>query len=436
LRFLVIVKLLLFWFVCFSQTAGHQQPLIRVLIIQSAQNVTLNFLSEFDAVLSKEKHQFKKGDSVTISALNKFLKTQINDEIILTNKNKMVFQSENESALLKIKNVPYGVGWWWEGKEDRFYNCTIEVVLNKNDLIDVIAIMPIEKYLQGVVPNEIGSDSPFEALKAQVISARTETMHALISRKYAGENYDICSDVDCQVYGGINKKNSITDSAIKVTEGLCLTFNDEIIPAYFSSNCGGMSESIEKVWENRSPAVDYYLSQFDSDDKLTFNPKQNPADWIKSSPEVFCNPQYHNQLPNWSKNNFRWKIEIKKEVLNNNLNEIKPIGKLKKIIIIERGHSGRIIKTKFIGEKDSLELTTELSIRKIVNPPLKSSNFIIENYSTSDTEIPDNITLLGAGWGHGVGLCQSGAIGRAHSGQDYEKILFHYYPNTKIKKIY
>jgi SpoIID/LytB domain protein len=407
-----------------------------VLILESAQKVAINFLSEFEADLARSKINFHKGDSLIFSVLNGILQIQSGNEFNISKSGKIVIKGLNENQLIKIKNVPYGVGWWWEAKEDRFYNCDLELVINKNNLIDVIAVLPIEKYLEGVVPNEIGSDAPFEALKAQVISARTETMHALIYRKYSGENYDICSDVDCQVYGGINKKNAITDSAIKITEGLFLTFNDEIIPAYFGSNCGGMSESIEKVWQHRSPAVDYYLPRFDSDINLSFNPNQNPEEWIKSSPDVFCNPEYHPQLPEWSRKNFRWKVEIAKEVLNTNLNKIKHIGDLKKIEIIERGYSGRIIKMKFIGETDSLLLDSELSIRKVINPPLRSSNFIFENYSAKDIEIPDTLILRGAGWGHGVGLCQSGAVGRALSGQNFEKILFHYYPNTKIKKIY
>lgn len=422
--------------VSFNKTELIKQPIVRVLILKSAQNVEIIFFSDYEATLSKDNQKFKQGDSVVISNLNKSFTLKFHNQILISKTNKFVLHSLSENPLIQIKNVPYGVGWWWEGKEDRFYNCDLEFVINKNNGIDVIAILPIEKYLEGVVPNEIGSDSPFESLKAQVISARTETMHALISGKYAGENYDICSDVDCQVYGGINKKNATTDSAIKVTEGLCLTYNDEIIPAYFSSNCGGMSESIEKVWEHRSPAVDYYLPRVDSETDLTLNPNQNPELWIKSSPNVFCNPEYIPQLPEWSKKNFRWKVEIKREVLNDNINKIKFIGDLKKIEIMERGYSGRIIKMKFTGEKDSLLLDSELSIRKVLNPPLKSSNFIIDNYSLSNYELPDTLILLGAGWGHGVGLCQSGAIGRAYSGQNYEKILLHYYPNTKIKKIY
>lgn len=436
MRYLLLIKLLLLTSFCYSIVTKNNQPIVRVLILKSAQNVSLNSLSEFEIELSKSKIKFLKDDSLIVSVLNGFFQIQSVKEFNISKSKKILIKGLNENQLLKIQDVPYGIGWWWEGKEDRFYNCDLELAINKNNLIDVIAVLSIEKYLEGVVPNEIGSDAPFEALKAQVISARTETMHALISRKYARENYDICSDVDCQVYGGINKKNAITDSAIKITEGLCLTFNDEIIPAYFASNCGGMSESIEKVWKHRSPAVDYYLPRFDSDNNLSLNPNQNPDELIKISPDVFCNPKYRPQLPEWSRKNFRWKVEIAKEVLIQNLNKIKYISDLKKIEIIERGYSGRIIKMKFVGKTDSLLLDSELSIRKVINPPLKSSNFIFENFMPSDTEIPDTLIFIGAGWGHGVGLCQSGAVGRALSGQNFEKILLHYYPNTKIKKIY
>ncbi len=436
MRFPLSLFVIFFLTIIFAQENEAEQPIVRVLILQSVKEVKLSFLSDFETTFNKEKLKLNQNDSLIISTIHKTIQLQTEKEIIISKTDKVLLRGMNQNPLVKIKNVPYGIGWWWEGKEDRFYNCDLVLVINKNNLIDVIAVLPIEKYLEGVVPNEIGADAPFEALKAQVISARTETMHALISRKYAGENYDICSDVDCQVYGGINKKNAVTDSAIKVTKGLCLTFNDEIIPAYFASNCEGMSESIEKVWEHRSPKVDYYLSRIDSDSNLSFNPNQNPDEWIKSSPDVFCNPEYHPQLPEWSRKNFRWKVEIAKELLNNNLNKVKYIGDLKKIEIIERGDSGRIIKMKFTGKTDSLLLDSELSIRKVINPPLKSSNFIFENLSSIDSEVPDTLIFLGAGWGHGVGLCQSGAVGRAFSGQNFERILLHYYPNTKIKKIY
>ena len=167
---------------------------------------------------------------------------------------------------------------------------------------------------------------------------------------------------------------------------------------------------------------------------LNYDPKNDPEGWINSNPDVFCNPYFYPELPEWSKKNFRWQVEMTNEELTCNLNEIKYIGFLNEIKIIERGNSGRIIKARFIGSQDSLDLNSELDIRKIKKPPFRSSCFIYNKNISSDNSI--TYKFSGAGWGHGVGMCQSGAVARAFSGQTYEQILNHYFPETEIKSIY
>ena len=185
---------------------------------------------------------------------------------------------------------------------------------------------------------------------------------------------------------------------------------------------------------DRSGPVPYWSSHFDSNKKLNYDPKNNPEEWINSNPDVFCNPNLHPELPEWSKKNFRWQVEMNNDELSNNLNEIKEIGILQEIKIVERGNSGRIIKARFIGSEDSLDLNSELEIRKIKKPPFRSSCFIFDKTISSDNSIIYKFN--GAGWGHGVGMCQSGAVARAFSGQTYEQILNHYFPETEIKSVY
>jgi len=244
----------------------------------------------------------------------------------------------------------------------------------------------------------------------------------------------LCADVECQVFAGNNKRTPITDQAVEETRGLCLFYGDEVIGAYYASNCGGMSEDVENVWPDRSGTVPYWSSHFDSNEELKFDPKNNPAEWIMSNPDVYCNPNLHPELPEWSKKNFRWQVEMTNEELSSNLNEIKQIGILNEIIILQRGNSGRIIKARFVGSEDSLDLNSELEIRKIKKPPFRSSCFIFDKIISSDNSIIYKFN--GAGWGHGVGMCQSGAVARAFSGQNYEQILNHYFPKTEIKSVY
>ena len=407
---------------------------VRIIYTLDSLNIIFNDDWEIIESNSIRSNKFSKNDSLLLT---------INDNQIVINNpdyendflsHKISLISKQISGTIKIKNVPYGIGWWWQGIEDRTYEGEINISINENNKFDVVVKLPLEKYLCGVVPYEIGNDAPLEALKVQVIAARSETVSALISGKYKGSNYDLCADVECQVFAGNNKRTAITDQAVAETKGLCLFYGDEIIGAYYASNCGGISEDVENVWPDRSNPVPYWSSHFDSDKEINYDPKNNPEEWIRSNPDVFCNPDFHPELPEWSKKNFRWQVEMTIDELSSNLNEIKEIGHLKDIIIIERGNSGRIIKSKFIGENDSLELNSELDIRKIKKPPFRSSCFVVEK--VIDDQLNDKYIFKGAGWGHGVGMCQSGAVARAFSGQSFIQILNHYFPRTEIKTAY
>jgi len=413
-----------------------EEPTIKVRIIFTLDS--LNIILNNDWTLSQDnlipEIKFNKDDSILV-----FIEA---DSIVVNNLSTNFIQSYNHISLksynslgtLKINNVPYGIGWWWQGVEDRVYEGEIGISINKNNKFDVIVTLPLEKYLCGVVPYEIGNDAPLEALKSQVIAARSETVSALISGIYRGNNYDLCADVECQVFAGNNKRTIQTDKAVEETKGLCLFYNNEVIGAYYASNCGGFSENVENVWPDRSGPVPYWSSHFDSDSGPNYDPKNDPEGWIDSNPDVFCNSYFYPELPEWSKKNFRWQVEMTNEDLTSNLNQIKYIGSLNEIKIIERGNSGRIIKARFIGSQDSLDLDSELDIRKIKDPPFRSSCFIYKKNISSDNLI--TYKFSGAGWGHGVGMCQSGAVARAFSGQTYEQILGHYFSETEIKPIF
>jgi SpoIID/LytB domain protein len=435
----------LFLFICLFTTSNFtsiysqifsEEPVLRVRIIYTVDTLNLTFLDEWNISRSDSQENLKisRDDSILI-----FIQ---NDSIALNNYsgnntgyyNNIFLKAVDSAGTLKIKNVPYGIGWWWQGTEDRIYEGDFEISINENNKLDVIVSLPLEKYLCGVVPYEIGNDAPLEALKAQVIAARSETVSALLSGQYKGRNFDLCADVECQVFAGNNKRTTITDKAVEDTRGLCLFYGDEVIGAYYASNCGGISENVENVWPDRSGPAPYLSSHFDSDEAQNFNPKNNPEKWINSNPDVFCNPFFHPELPEWSKKNFRWKVEMTNDELTNNLNELKSIGELREIKIIERGNSGRIIKARFIGSRDSLDLNSELDIRKIKKPPFRSSCFVVDKIL--DDQRNDKYLFNGAGWGHGVGMCQSGAVARAFLGQSFIQILNHYFPETEIKTVY
>lgn len=429
--FKYILLLLLFNFqLSYPQTFNiNKNSTIKVQIIQSATRIKFKPLKTF--FLTTDANQCYQLDTVD------YLLTLKDNTFILTNGNDTIktsnyfnIESNDESSNLLIYDVPYGVGWWWEGKQNRTYNGIISFFIN-NKKIQVINELNIEYYLCGVVPSEIGKDTPLEALKAQAVAARSETFYALYKGLYKGNNYDICADVECQVFAGTTNRTPLSDTAVFTTAGIALFDHNNLpISGFFASNCGGFSEDIENVWSRRPNPDKIFSSHFDNDTSynIDLTNEQNLINFIDNPPITYCNPAYHN-LPTWSNNNFRWQRIFTKDTISYWLNKKKNIGKLDTIKVLKRGKSGRIIDAYFIGTKDSLYVKSELEFRQVFNPPLRSSCCYIKY--TGDT-----IIVKGAGWGHGVGMCQSGAIGRAKAGQNFMQILKHYFQNAAIRKVY
>jgi SpoIID/LytB domain protein len=322
-----------------------------------------------------------------------------------------------------IKDIPYGVGWWWQGSETRMYEGTLTLYIEDGRLLAVLHL-PLEEYVKGVIPYEIGVDTPIEALKAQALAARTEVVKALKTGKYKGRYYDLCADVECQVFAGNHKRTARTDSAVTLTKGEVLIESETLIDAYFASNCGGMSEVVEKVWPWRGGPKPYLIAHFDGNSQATINPQRDIHAWLSSSPNVYCNPDFIPELPAWSKKHFRWNRTLTEKDFSEDFRSVDSI-KVK-----ERGASGRIHQLIVWQKGVQTLLNYELAVRKIANIPLRSSAF-----SFTKTE-QGSWQLEGAGWGHGVGLCQSGAVGRALSGHSYTDVLDHYYPGTSIIRSY
>ena len=344
-------------------------------------------------------------------------------------------QSTEPGGDFDIPGVPYGVGWWWEGTEDRTYEGTLEVRVNDAGHLTVIVELPVEEYLRGVVPSEIGSAAPAEALKAQAVAARSETMTALFERQYADEFSDICADVDCQVFSGIGKATAETDAAIQATRGIILSYDGKPIPAYYASNCGGHSESVESVWPDRDRGIPCWSARFEGpiEDPGDLTNEEVFRDFVTSKPNVYCNPFHFEELPDWTEKNFRWERETSAEEMSELIAKKEDIGRVVRIEPLKRGQSGRLESVRFVGTEGIYEEEIELSIRRLWEPPLRSSAFIVE---TEGGDRPDTFRFIGAGYGHGVGMCQTGAMARAYEGQSFREILEHYYKDVEIQSVY
>lgn len=416
----------------FTQPLYQSEPTVRVRILNTADTLRIHFNNEWALTSESINKQFLPEDSEAVFTIeNSRIKIVEPDGESYIPHDKFILRYSNEGGTLVIKNVPFGVGWWWESKEDRIYEGELHFYITNENKFEVVVHLPLEQYIKGVVPYEIGGDSPLEALKAQAVAARSEAIVALNSKLYSGEHHDLTSDVECQVFSGNRNRTKKSDRAVMETKSLILSENGKPINTYYASNCGGHSELIKYVWGDRPAPESYNISNFDWDDSIAtdLSIEENVREWIFSNPPSYCNPNINRGLPTWSQNNFRWEREFTPEVASKMTARGEDFGVLCDIIILKRGTSGRAYHTKFIYEKDSLEVKGELKIRQMFTPPLRSSCFVVDKTETE-------FVIHGAGWGHGVGMCQTGAITMAKNGYSFEEILKHYYRKSDLLKIY
>lgn len=273
-----------------------------------------------------------------------------------------------------------------------------------------------------------------------------------ITRWYDREDhklFDVCADDHCQRYQGITKIISdVARQAIEQTKGIVITYNDKLCDARYSKCCGGITESFYNVWEPIQVAyltsiIDYKYEPENYD--LNFVNENNVSKWINGNAPSFCNltdrkiiSQVLIDFDQETKDFYRWKVEYTQSEIKELINSKTQIdfGNIIDLIPIERGESARIIKLKIKGTKKELTFGKELEIRRILSKTHLYSSAIIIEKGEIENEIPQKFIIYGAGWGHGVGLCQIGAAFMASKGYQFDEILFHYFTGIKLKKIY
>jgi len=366
--------------------------------------------------------------------------------IILTNMENGQQIESSRPILIKgtsvtLYDLPVGKGYHWEHLESRSYPETICLQVGIDGKLTVINILPLEKYLQGVVPSEMPAGFPKEALKAQAVAARSEAL-AKLDMTHLQDPFDICADVHCQVYSGLSKRSPLTDRAVKETTGLVLWKEDEICNAVYSAVCGGHSEDSEKVWGGETKS--YLRGQYDGPKHLrrygSLKNENNIRKWINDAPPAFCNTTHGKILPDmeYTRKYFRWEISYTQAELKNILilKTGQDIGDILDLSPMERGVSGRITRLKIRGVKGDFTIEGELKIRKALSSTsMWSSCFYVIKQERRNGP-PEQFILRGAGWGHGVGMCQTGAAALAIKGTKFDKILKHYYHGVQIRRLY
>jgi SpoIID/LytB domain protein len=372
-----------------------------------------------------------------------------------------------------IKDVLIGIGFHWEQEEDQVFKGALKLKWVDGE-IQVINLVPVEDYLVSVISSEMRGDSSPDLLRAHTIISRSwllaqiekqekleeakedytlihETKDEYI-RWYDREDhrdFHVCADDHCQRYQGITRAyNSEVESAVKDTSGEVLSYEGQICDARFSKCCGGVTESFENCWE---PVKHPYLQRLEDKpvhegfDPPDLTVESEARAFILASPEAYCNTtdgsllsQVLNDYDQGSSDFYRWELSYSQEEISKLIREKSGMdfGDILDLEPVERGHSGRLIRLKITGSRKILVVGKELEIRRWLSPShLYSSAFLVEKENISGG-IPGEFKLRGAGWGHGVGLCQIGAAVMASRGKTHREILMHYFRGAVIYKMY
>ncbi|HER08251.1 MAG TPA: SpoIID/LytB domain-containing protein [Bacteroides sp.] len=380
---------------------------------------------------------------------------------------------EPDSAYFELFDVVIGIGFHWERREDQRFRGTLVLEI-LDGLIQVINEIPVESYLASVISSEMNAGSPPEFLKAHAVISRSwllaqmerknaldgngprkqsmrETGEELI-RWYDREDhdtFDVCADDHCQRYQGITRAHHPeVAGAVQSTAGEVLFYGDEICDARFSKCCGGITERYEHCWEEvphpyLQPVPDRPETAGGAIPDLRV--ERNAVAYIRSRPEAFCNTSDRellgmvlNDYDLASKDFFRWQVSYSQEELAALVREKsgRDFGKILDLVPVERGASARLVRLKIVGTQQTITIGKELEIRRwLSRSHLYSAAFTVQKEGFREG-VPGKFILHGAGWGHGVGLCQIGAAVMADRGYTYHQILLHYYRNATIRKCY
>ncbi len=339
----------------------------------------------------------------------------------------VVVKPKMREGTITLFNVTHGNGSYWSNQSDRSYRGTIEISALDNGLT-AVNVLSLEEYLYSVLPSEMPTYWPTEVLKAQAVAARAEAMRKLGRHKKDG--FDFCAEVHCQAYAGVEQESAATTKAVDETRGLVMVFDGQPIDAVYSSNCGGHTQG--NIFGDGQD-IPYLQSRFDSLENKEVKFPLSPLDfeyWLRQPPRgILCDISEESQ-----KSSFRWVRIYSVSEMNEMLNKLKDFGQIKKIVVLKRNVSGHVSAIKIFGTKANLILEKELPIRQALGN-LRSSMFKLEIRYDADKH-PEQFIFYGGGWGHGVGMCQSGAFGLAQAGKNYKDILRHYYEGVEFKTIY
>ena len=397
----------------------------------------------------------------------------------------LLVPEDPERCRFLLREVVIGLGFHWQQEEDQLFKGSLKLMITR-DTLQVVNVIPVEEYLVSVISSEMRGDSSPALLKAHTIISRSwllaqigkqrslQTGQPVKRSGSSGEalpvtspgqqdetewvrwydredhhDFHVCADDHCQRYQGMTRAvQPQVEQAVRETTGQVLVFGGAICDARYSKCCGGVSETFGSCWE---PVDHPYLQRVDDNpaelpvNQADLTVEANAEAFIRDSPPAFCNTsdpellrQVLNDYDQSSVDFYRWKVHYTQKELADLIRENSGIdfGHILDLVPVERGASSRLIRLKIVGSLKEMIVGKELEIRRWLSPShLYSSAFVVERGPLSQG-IPGGFTLRGAGWGHGVGLCQIGAAVMAHRGYSHIEILQHYFTGTNLETRY
>ena len=389
-----------------------------------------------------------------------------------------VLEPVAEGASFDLLDVVIGIDFHWERKEVQRFTGALRII-DEGKHLTAVNVLPLEDYLLSVISSEMSSTSSIELLKAHAVTSRSWLIAQLEKSKEVKDadytsvvetpdsfvrwwdredhaRFDVCADDHCQRYQGITRASTpFVREAIRETFGQVLVVGPgqggdveegKVCDARFSKCCGGVAERFENVWEPvRHPYLDRVVDRASERCDADLTDEGQARAWILGSPEAFCNTrdkkvlsQVLNDYDQETQDFYRWEVRYTQDELSKLARERLGIdfGLIEELIPVERGTSGRLIRLKVVGSKLTKVIGKELVIRKAFSKSTLYSSAFVADKETDPATGEVVFVLRGAGWGHGVGLCQIGAAMMSEQGYDYRRILSHYFPGAELVKKY
>lgn len=365
--------------------------------------------------------------------------------------------SMNDSSFC-LHDVTIGIHFHWEREEDQVFRGSLRLQLEQ-DVIRAVNCIDAEQYIESVISSEMSANASLELLKAHAVISRSwlirpiwqgtqPSQEGIIQEdgrrivwyeRDAHTGFDVCADDHCQRYQGITRATQAqVREAVNATRGELLLYNGKVCDARFSKACGGVTEAFENCWADEAHDYLPHVKDDAENTAMDLRDEATARAWIMSRPDSFCNTedkavlrQILNSYDQETADFYRWKVVYSIDELSALIQKKSGIdfGRILSLTPIRRGYSGRIVELEIEGEKKTMRVGKELEIRRWLSEShLYSSAFVVDRNAAGD------FVLHGAGWGHGVGLCQIGAAMMAHKGYNYQQILAHYFKGAVLEK--